>query len=78
MFLLVVVGDLNLVGIVVAPFEADTPLIVDPDGKLSLSVPFQFLQSVARRRSQVVKTLSVVQHSELPQSRQMDVAGQSP
>jgi hypothetical protein len=34
----VVVDDLDLMGAIVAPFEADTPLPVDPDAVLATSV----------------------------------------
>lgn len=63
-----VVHDLNVVGIPVAPNKADTPLIVDPNAVLSLSVSVERFQPIARRRCQVPQISGNIQLAQLPLS----------
>lgn len=44
-----IVHDLDPVGMPVAPFEADAPLIVDPDAVLSFAVSQEPLAPVSRQ-----------------------------
>jgi hypothetical protein len=46
---LVVVDNFDLPGIFVPPFKADTPLVVDPDAPLALTVAAQLFEPVAGR-----------------------------
>jgi hypothetical protein len=62
----VIVGELYLVGLPVAPSETDSPLIVDPDAVLTFPVPAQNLEAVARDGAQLVETLCRMEHLELP------------
>jgi hypothetical protein len=48
-----VIGDFDLFRPSVAPDEANTPLIVDPDAVLPSAIPFQGLKVVARGRPQI-------------------------
>jgi len=64
--LLVVVDDLDVVGVPVAPNEAETPLVVDPDTVLSRSVTVQCFQAISRRRRQVSQSCRAVQLPKLP------------
>jgi len=50
---LVVVNDLDLIGIAISPFAANPPSIVDPDTVLPFPVARKLLESVARRQAQV-------------------------
>jgi hypothetical protein len=43
------------------PFEADPPLIVDPDAPLACSIPAQLLQMVADRDAQISKISGSIQ-----------------
>lgn len=61
-----IVDDLDAMGVTVMPNEADTPTIVDPDAVLSSTIAFQPLQSIARRRFQILQADGSVQHIELP------------
>jgi hypothetical protein len=46
---LMVVRDLDVIRIPFGPTEADTPLIVNPDAELSLTITVQTLKSIPRR-----------------------------
>ena len=61
---LVVVHDLNVVCVAVAPNEAESPLIVDTNTMLSLPITTQCFQAVARWRDQVAQFRRTVQLSE--------------
>ena len=39
---LVIIGYLHIVGIAITPFEADAPLVIDPDRVLALAVFLSF------------------------------------
>src|SRR5918996_4697594 len=51
---LVIVDDLDVVGIATMPSKADSPLIVDPDAVLSEPITSQPLKPVARRHAKIV------------------------
>jgi hypothetical protein len=48
LILLVVVRDLDIVGIAIAPTETDSKLIVDPDAELAGTIPSELFQTKAR------------------------------
>jgi hypothetical protein len=48
-----VIHNLDIVSVSVAPHETHTPLIVNPDAMLAGAIAFEGLQSVARGRCQV-------------------------
>jgi len=52
---LVIVSDLDIEGVAVVPCEADSPLVVDPNAVLPLSISFQLLQAVSGWSSEVLK-----------------------
>lgn len=53
--LLVIIDDLDAIGAICRPNEADPELIVDPDGILALPIAFQDFKSVGRRRAEIVQ-----------------------
>jgi hypothetical protein len=61
----VVVNDLNLVRVSGAPAEANSPLIVDTDAVLLVSVAAQPFEAVSGRNPQVIQPLGGIEHSEL-------------
>src|SRR5437763_3241264 len=63
---LVVVGDLDIEGVGIAPSEADSPFVVDSDAVLSLPIALQLLQSIPRRRSYVLKRHRAMQQQHFP------------
>lgn len=53
--MLVIVDDLNIVGMTLAPHKTDTVLIVDSDAVLTSTVPSKRLQHIARRYRQIIQ-----------------------
>jgi hypothetical protein len=62
----VVVGELHLVRLTVAPDEADPPLVVDPDTVLALSIPTQAFQAVAGHDAQFLEAMGRVNQLKFP------------
>ncbi len=60
-----IVHDLDIPGIAVAPDEADAPLVVDTNAVLPDSVASKGFQSVAGRDSQILKAASSVDCNQL-------------
>ena len=56
-----IVANLHVIGIAINEPKAYSPLIVDRDGVLSLSVPGQGVQSVAPRNSEIIQPYSQIQ-----------------
>jgi hypothetical protein len=73
-----VIDDLDLVGIGVAPLETNAPLDVDPNAPLVRTVASKTLQTIARRHSQVPEILGVVEHSEFSSSGLLDLHPEPP
>jgi hypothetical protein len=70
-----IVGDLNVESISCAPCEANSPLVIDADGVLSRSVPFQLLQFVAGYAAKFIKSISGMDCDELLQGTLLNVTG---
>jgi hypothetical protein len=62
--LLMVVNDLHIVRTPIAPYETETPLVVDANTVLAFSLAMQRLQAIPRRRCQVAKFCGAVQLAE--------------
>ncbi len=58
-----IICDLDVERITDAPFEADSPLVIDSDAVLSCSVTAEFFKSIRRWNSQVVEISGIVDHS---------------
>ena len=78
MISLVVINDLDVIGIPAPPDEADAPLIVDSDGILARTITTQFLKPVSRRNAQVLDPVRRVDHGQLAQGRPLQIGGQFP
>jgi hypothetical protein len=61
-----VVGELNIVRLPIAPDEANPPLIVDPDAVLPASVPTQRLEPIARHDAQLLEAMRRIDDLKLP------------
>ncbi len=62
-----VIDYLDLIGIAVAPLEADPPLVVDANAVLACPVTRQFLQAVAWWNAKVVQGHGRLDEKQLPQ-----------
>jgi hypothetical protein len=59
-----IIHDFDIVGVVVFPQKTDPPLIIDSDGVLPTSIPFQFFQPNGRRHSQILQARRPIEHSK--------------
>ncbi len=60
-----IIDDLDVEGVLVAPPKADPPSIVDPDAVLSLTFSHEFLQPVAGWESQIAQRLRRIDNNQL-------------
>ncbi len=60
-----VIGNFNFEGIAIAPYEADSVLVVDPDAALSCAVTLERFQAIARENRQIRMQKSSVELREL-------------
>ena len=60
----------------IAPFEANAPLVVDPNAVLTGAVSAQSFQSIGRRHAQILQGLRPVEHSQLAQGNLLNVGRQ--
>jgi len=61
----VIICNLHVVGVSVAPHKTDTPLVVDAYTVLPRTVTFQLMKSVTWRHSQIRQTFGRVEHQKL-------------
>src|ERR1700730_2971500 len=59
-----VVDDLDIMSVPVAPHKAHAPLIIDPDRVLPAQIPLQSLQTVGRWRSEIEQGVCTIQHQQ--------------
>jgi hypothetical protein len=52
------------VGVSFAPFEANSPLVIDPYAVLSFPVPTQGFKSIPRRNTQILVLNGCIQHGQ--------------
>ena len=69
---LVIVHNLNFVSVALSPHEAETPLLVNPNAMLPLSVAMQCFQAIAGRSSQVAQFGGAVQLPKLSPGDALD------
>lgn len=62
---LVVIDDLNLISIAVAPLEADSPLAVDANGVLAGSFSGEGFQPISGRHAQILGPFRGIELNEL-------------
>jgi hypothetical protein len=72
----VVVDDLDVMWVALLPDEANSPLVIDPDGMLPLAAASQCLEPVSRRDGKIVDPPRVVNQSELPQCDRLYIGRQ--
>jgi hypothetical protein len=64
-----VVHDLDIVRIAVAPAKADSPLIVDSNAVLAGPIAAKLLEPITGRDSKIVQDLAGVHQQQLPKRR---------
>jgi hypothetical protein len=70
-----VIHDLDLVGISFTPFEADAPLVVDPDAVLARAITAEFLEPIPRRDPKVLELVGRIQDQELTEGTALECGG---
>jgi hypothetical protein len=63
----VVINNLDLKGVAVAPPKTDPPLVVDTNAMLAGAIAFELLQAVTGRDAEVFELLGGVHDAELPE-----------
>jgi hypothetical protein len=74
----VVIDDLDFMGAVCFPAEADAPLVIDADGVLAFPVALERFEAIAGRDGEVIKRGDSVNLSKLPQGNALDVRRERP
>jgi hypothetical protein len=74
---LVVIANLNSGGVPINPEKTDSPLFVDADAPLVMSITGKPLQPISWRDTQVVKLPCVVQHSQFAASNRLNLVWQT-
>jgi hypothetical protein len=64
----VVIHNFNLIGVSLAPRKTYSPLVIDTDTVLALSVAFQSLQSVPRQCCESPEIRRSIEHVQFPES----------
>ena len=64
--LVVVVDNLDVVGVPISPCKADTPAVIDSNAILSCSIPCQLFQTIGRRKLQIIEDIGIVEHAKFP------------
>jgi hypothetical protein len=63
--LLAVINNLDVVGVTIAPYKADTPSVIDPKAILSCSLPSLLFQAIGRGHLQISEGMCIVEHAQL-------------
>src|SRR6185503_19408806 len=63
-----IIDDFDIPRVSIFKPEAQPPLVVDPDGPLTLTVSLQFLQPITRRCPHIVQKNALIELVELTQS----------
>jgi hypothetical protein len=63
--LLVIVHDLNVVGVAVPPAEANAPLIVDANAMVASAIAFELFEPIVRWHAEILELLGGVDEAQL-------------
>jgi hypothetical protein len=74
----VVVGYLYVLSIAFRPPEANSPLVVDSDAVLTLTIPSEPFKAIAGRDSKIPERLGAIEDDQLPQSLALKRRGELP
>jgi hypothetical protein len=62
----VVIDNLDVMGVTIAPREADAPAVIDPNAILSRSIPYQLFQAIGQGNLQISEGMRIVEHAQFP------------
>lgn len=71
-----VIDDLDVVGVTIAPYKADAPTVIDPNAILSCSIPSELFEAIGRGDLQIREGMGIVEHAQFPQGHLLDVRRQ--
>ena len=64
--------------IAVLPPKANTPLLIDANTVLPDPITFEFLQTIAGRRAEILERLSSIHNDQLPEHGPLQITGIAP
>jgi hypothetical protein len=70
-----IVSNLDVMSVALAPSKTDPPLIVDADAIFARSLAGQLLRSVAWRTAKVFQRLGSIQDQQLPERSPLQLGG---
>lgn len=73
---LMIINNFYSMGITIAPFKTDSPLLIDPNAILARSITMQLLQSVTRRYAQIVQRDRPIEHTKFPKCALLNILRQ--
>jgi hypothetical protein len=73
----VIVDDLDLICVPIAPLETDTPLVIDANAALTRSVPRQLFESIPGWHPEILERLGSVEDREFPESDSLQIPRES-
>jgi len=68
-----IIGQFHIERVTVLKPKTDPPLIVDRNGKLTFSIPTQFVESIARWDSEIFQSSSEVDELESSHGSSLDI-----
>ena len=71
-----IIDDLDFEGVIAFPFEADSPLLIDPNAVLAFAFSFERFQAIAWWCREIIQILGVVENSQFT-TRRRSVAAES-
>ncbi len=73
-----IIDDLYIVRVTLAPPEADSPPFIDSDAVLPFAITRQLLETVPWRDPKICQLVGGIENQELAAGRLNDVAGKTP
>ncbi len=73
---MVIVDDLDIEGVTIAPDKTDPPLVVDANTVLARTIARQTFQAIARRNAQIVQSGGAIKHSQLASGDSLNLSRQ--
>ena len=71
-----VVNNLDVIGVTIAPSKADAPAVIDPHAIWSRSIPCQLLQTISRGNLQIIEGVRIAEQAQFPQGHLLEIRRQ--